>query len=64
MSIGTLIIKALFSVASDLKFNNLQLSVQENNVSGLAFWKKLGFYEIERCTCNGFDNLSMKYDIG
>jgi len=62
-SIGTLIMMALFTVAADLKFKNLRLSVQENNIRGLKFWKKMGFYEIDRCTCDGFDNLSMKYDI-
>lgn len=61
--IGTSIMRALFTVAADLKFKNLRLSVQENNMSGFNFWKKMGFYEIDRCTCNGFDNLSMKYDI-
>ena len=62
-SIGTSIMKALFSVATELKFKNLRLSVQENNIEGVNFWMKMGFYEISRCTCDGFDNLSMKYDI-
>lgn len=62
-SIGTSIMNALLTVAADLKFKNLRLSVQENNISGLNFWKKMGFYEIDRCTCDGFDNLSMKCDI-
>lgn len=63
-SVGTMLMKALLSVADDLKFQNLRLSVQSNNISGLTFWKKLRFYEVSRCICNGFDNLSMKYDIG
>jgi len=63
-SIGTTIMKALFTIAADMNFKNLKLSVQENNISGLNFWAKMGFYEIDRCTCDGFDNLSMKYDIG
>ena len=62
-SIGTSIMTALFTAAADSKFKNLRLSVQENNISGLNFWKKKGFNEIDRCTCDGFDNLSMKYDI-
>lgn len=62
-SVGTMLMNAIISVADDLKFQNLRLSVQSNNISGLAFWKKLGFYETSRCVCNGFDNLSMKYDI-
>ena len=56
-------LQALLQIAMDLQFKNLQLSVQENNISGLSFWKKMGFYEIDRCPCNGFDNLSMKYDL-
>lgn len=51
------------SAADDLRFQNLCLSVQSNNISGPAFWRKLRFYEVSRCACNGFDNLSMKYDI-
>ena len=62
-SVGTMLMKALFSVAEDSGFQNLRLSVQSNNVNGLAFWKKLGFYEISRCVGSEFDNLSMRYDI-
>ena len=62
-SIGTTIMKALFAIAADRNFKTLKLSVQENNVSGLNFWKKIGFYEVNRCACDGFDNLSMKYDV-
>lgn len=40
-SIGTSIIKALFTIATDLKYKDLRLSVQENNISGLNFWKKM-----------------------
>lgn len=61
--IGTTIMKALVSVAVDLHFQNLRLSVQSNNISGLTFWEKLGFYEVSRCTCEGFDNISMRYDL-
>lgn len=62
-SIGTTIMKALCTIAADIDVKNLKLSVQENNISGLNFWIKMGFYEIDRCTCDGFDNLSMKRDI-
>lgn len=62
-SVGTSVVKALITLAAECKFKNLRLSVQENNINGLNFWKKLGFYEINRCVCEGFDNLSMKYDI-
>ena len=62
-SIGSTIMTVLFTIAADMNFKTLKLSVQENNISGLNFWKKMGFYEIGRCTCDGFDNLSMEYDI-
>lgn len=62
-SIGSTIMTVLFTIAADMNFKTLKLSVQENNISGLNFWKKMGFYEIDRCTCDGFDNLSMEYDI-
>lgn len=62
-SIGSLIMKALLSVATDMNFKKIELSVQENNISGLNFWGKIGFYEIDRCTCDSFDNLSMRFDI-
>lgn len=62
-SVGTSIVKALVTIASTLQLKYLRLSVQENNICGLNFWNKMGFYEIDRCTCDGFDNLSMKYDI-
>ena len=62
-SVGTLITKAILAIASELGFKNLKLSVQDNNLSGLNFWRKMGFYEKDRCACDGFDNLSMQYDI-
>ena len=62
-SIGSTIMTVLFTIAADMNFKTLKLSVQENNISGLDFWKKMGFYEIDRCICDGFDNLSMKYDV-
>ena len=36
----------VFIIAANLKFKNLQLSVQENNISGLNFWKKMGFMKL------------------
>lgn len=62
-SVGTLITKAILTTASELGFKKLKLSVQENNLSGLKFWRKIGFYEKDRCACGGFDNMSMQYDI-
>lgn len=62
-SVGTTVMTALICAARDFNFKNLCLSVQSNNIGGLAFWKKLGFYETSSCACEGFDNLSMKYDL-
>jgi len=63
-AIGSTIMNALFSIAETAEYKNIKLSVQDNNKVGLSFWKKLGFYETDRCHCNGFDNLSMQYDKG
>lgn len=62
-SIGTKIISALHKIAHQLNFSDMQLSVQDNNIAGYSFWKKVGFYEIASSNCNSFNNLSMKYDI-
>ncbi len=62
-SIGTKIISALRKIAHQLNFSDMQLSVQDNNIAGYSFWKKVGFYEIAVCACDGFNNLSMKCEI-
>ncbi len=62
-SIGTKIISVLRKIAHQLNFSDIQLSVQDNNIAGYSFWKKLGFYEIATCTCDGFNNLSMRCEI-
>ncbi len=62
-SIGTKIISALRKIAHQLNFSDMQLSVQDNNIAGYSFWKKVGFYEIASSNCNSFNNLSMKYDM-
>lgn len=62
-SIGTTIISALHKIAYQLNFSDMQLSVQDNNIAGYSFWKKVGFYEIAACTCNGFNNMSMRCEI-
>ena len=61
--IGSQIVRAMITVASGMGFKNVCLSVQDNNVVGTQFWKKLGFYETGRCKGTGFDNLSLRYDI-
>ncbi len=62
-SIGSKILTSLLKMATDMHYENLKLSVQENNTSGLNFWRKHGFYEVNRSACNGFDNLSMQIDL-
>ncbi len=62
-SIGTKIISALRKIVHELNFSDMQLSVQDNNIAGYSFWKKVGFYEIATCTCDGFNNLSMRCEI-
>lgn len=58
--IGTKIITSLINEAFKSNYNTLQLSVQDNNMSGYSFWESLGFKIIDRTKCAGFYNLSMK----
>ena len=46
------------------KYNMVRLSVQDNNISGCSFWRKLGFQITEKCDCGHFFNLSMKLRKG
>lgn len=59
--IGSNIISTLTHEAFREKYSSVKLSVQDNNISGFSFWKKLGFYVTERNQCSGFCNLSMEY---
>ena len=61
--IGIKIINAFISTSKDLGFNKIELSVQDNNISGLSFWKKLKFKTIAKCDCGGFYNLSMELNL-
>lgn len=61
--IGTKVIKALFSSFSDTVIEKFRLSVQDNNISGLSFWKKMGFKVVNKTACDDFANLSMQYDL-
>ena len=60
MSFGTKIIQTLIDEAFESEYDSVKLSVQENNVSGYAFWRKLGFKVVDKTKCDGFYNLSMK----
>lgn len=59
-SIGTKIITSLIGEAFDSKYHSIKLSVQDNNISGCSFWRKLGFKTTKRSACNHFYNLSME----
>lgn len=63
-SIGTKIISALIEEAFNTKYNTVKLSVQDNNISGCSFWRKLGFQITEKRDCGHFFNLSMKLRKG
>lgn len=61
-SIASNIINTLLDEAFHTEYKSVKLSVQDNNISGFSFWKKLGFYVTEKIHCNGFCNLSMEYN--
>lgn len=60
--IATKIINTLIDETFHADYKSVKLSVQDNNISGFSFWKKLGFYVTEANHCNGFCNLSMEYN--
>ena len=59
--IATKIINTLIDEAFRTEYKTIKLSVQDNNISGFSFWKKIGFSITEIYGCNGFSNLSMEY---
>ena len=63
-SIGTKIMASLIDEAFISNYARIKLSVQDNNISGFSFWKKLGFEITEKCECGGFYNLSMELKRG
>lgn len=63
-SIGTKIIGSLIDEALNAQFNSIKLSVQDNNISGCSFWRKLGFKTTKKCDCYNFCNLSMELKKG
>ena len=50
----------VFEDAFSEGYTSIKLSVQDNNVSGYPFWKKLGFKAVKRTKCDGFNNISME----
>ncbi len=59
-SIGTKIMNTLIKYAFSEGYASIKLSVQDNNVSGYTFWKKLGFKAVKKTKCDGFNNISME----
>lgn len=59
-SIGTKIISSLIDVSFHAQYHSIKLSVQDNNISGCSFWRKLGFKTTKKCDCDNFCNLSME----
>ena len=59
-SYGTQIINALIDVVFSSGYTSVKLSVQDNNVSGYSFWRKMGFECVDTTQCNGFNNISME----
>ena len=61
--IGTKFVKALIDSLKETSIRYIRLSVQDNNVSGLLFWKNIGFSVIEKTDCGIYNNLTMEYVI-
>ena len=59
--IGSKCIKALIDSLKETSIKCIRLSVQDNNISGLSFWKHLGFSIIAEAKCENFKNLTMEY---
>lgn len=59
-SVGTDIISAVIGEGFDSGYTTVKLSVQDNNLSGYPFWKKLGFKAAGITECEGFFNVSME----
>ena len=55
--------QALIDSLKETEIKNIRLSVQDNNVSGLSFWKYIGFSVVKKTECGSFVNLTMEYVI-
>ena len=62
-SIGTKCINALIAAVKGTDINRIRLSVQDNNIGGLSFWKKIGFEIIDETEFGEYKNLTMEYSI-
>ena len=54
------IISSIIDESFNAQYNTIKLSVQDNNISGCSFWRKLGFKVTQKCDCDNFCNLSME----
>ncbi|MBQ8392950.1 MAG: GNAT family N-acetyltransferase [Clostridia bacterium] len=61
--VGMKIIHAFISTAKILNFSKIELSVQDNNISGSNFWRKLSFITTDKCNCGDFYNSSMELGL-
>ena len=62
-SIGSQCIQAVIRSLKGTNIKYVRLSVQDNNTSGLPFWKHMGFSVIEKIHCGDFSNLTMEYAL-
>ncbi len=58
--VGTEIISAVICEGFSYGYTSVKLSVQDNNLSGYPFWKKMGFKAAGVTECEGFFNVSME----
>lgn len=61
--VGTELIKALILSLKDTNITKIRLSVQDNNSSGLSFWKHIGFSIVDKTECENHNNFTMEYLI-
>ena len=62
-SLGSTVIKAVIDQGFSSGYGAVKLSVQDNNVSGYPFWKKMGFTAVNKTECDGFYNISMELKL-
>ena len=61
--VGTELIKDLILSLKDTNIKQIRLSVQDNNSSGLSFWKNIGFSIVDKTESESHNNFTMEYVI-
>ncbi len=61
--VGSELIKAIIFSLKETNIKRIRLSVQDNNLSGLSFWKHIGFSVVSKTKCENHYNLTMEYVI-